>query len=108
MNGSPMLDFVVDTGAEMTVIGQRNADRYGIVPAGNTISAGIGEAGIRGLAVGRLDDFEIGTYRVRNVPELIKNPPPRNLPRRDSESFSPLALGLSMTIDYGHRTLTFG
>jgi tetratricopeptide (TPR) repeat protein len=108
MNGSPMLDFVVDTGAEMTVIGQRNADRYGIVPAGNTISAGIGEAGIRGLSVGRLDDFEIGTYRVRNVPVLIKNPPPRNLPRRESESFSPLALGLSMTIDYGHRTLTFG
>jgi predicted aspartyl protease len=103
-----MLDFVLDTGAEMTVVGQRNADRYGIVPAGQTISAGVGEAGIRGLQVGRLDDLEIGSYHVRNVPVLIKNPPPRNLPHRDAESFSPLSLGLSMTIDYGQRTLTFG
>jgi tetratricopeptide (TPR) repeat protein/predicted aspartyl protease len=108
VNGSPMLDFVLDTGAEMTVIGQRTADRYGISPAGTTISAGVGEAGIRGLQVGRLDDFQIGSYRVRNVPVLIKNPPGRDLPRREAESFSPLALGLSMTIDYGRRTLTFG
>jgi Flp pilus assembly protein TadD/predicted aspartyl protease len=108
VNGSPMIDFVLDTGAEMTVIGQRTADRYGIAPAGMTISAGVGEAGIRGLQVGRLDDLLIGTYHVRNVPVLIKNPPLRNLPRRESESFSPLSLGLSMAIDYGHRTLTFG
>jgi len=108
VNGSPALDFVLDTGAEMTVIGQRTADRYGIAPAGTTISAGVGEAGIRGLQVGRLDDLLIGSYHVRNVPVLIKNPPQRNLPRRDAESFSPLSLGLSMAIDYGHRTLTFG
>ncbi len=108
VNGSPPVDFVVDTGAEMTVLGQRTADRYGVAPAGATISAGIGEAGIRGLQVGRLDDLAIGTYHVRNVPVLIKNPPLRNLPRREGESFSPLSLGLSMTVDYGHRTLTFG
>jgi predicted aspartyl protease/Flp pilus assembly protein TadD len=108
VNGSPPLDFVLDTGAEMTVLAQRTADRYGIVPAGMTISAGVGEAGIRGLQVGRLDDLAIGTYHVRNVPVLIKNPPLRGLPRREGESFSPLSVGLSMTIDYGHRTLTFG
>ncbi len=108
VNGSPPIDLVLDTGAEMTVIAQRTADRYGIVPAGMTISAGIGEAGIRGLQVGRLDDLAIGTYHVRNVPVLIKNPPLRGMPRRETESFSPLSLGLSMTIDYGNRTLTFG
>jgi predicted aspartyl protease/Flp pilus assembly protein TadD len=108
VNGSPAIDFVLDTGAEMTVIGERTANRYGIVPAGMTISAGVGEAGIRGLQVGRLDDLEIGSYRVRNVPVLIKNPPLRNMPRREGESFSPLSLGLSMSIDYGRRTLTFG
>jgi tetratricopeptide (TPR) repeat protein len=108
VNGSPAIDFVLDTGAEMTVLGQRIADRYGINPVGMTISAGVGEVGIRGLQVGRLDDLLIGTYHVRNVPVLIKNPPLRNLPRREMESFSPLSLGLSMAIDYGHRTLTFG
>jgi predicted aspartyl protease len=108
VNASMPMDFVLDTGAEMTVLGQRTADRYGIVPAGVTISAGVGEAGIRGLQVGRLDDFAIGSYRVRNVPVLIKNPPLHGMPRREGESFSPLALGLSMTIDYGRRTVTFG
>jgi tetratricopeptide (TPR) repeat protein len=108
VNGSPAIDFVLDTGAEMTVIGARTANRYGIAPAGMTISAGVGEAGIRGLQVGRIDDLAIGTYRVRNVPVLIKNPPLRNTPGREGESFSPLSLGLSMSIDYGRRTLTFG
>jgi hypothetical protein len=41
--------------------------------------------------------------KIRNLPCLIKNPPLKDLPTREAESFSPLALGLSMTIDYGRR-----
>ena len=37
-----------------------------------------------------------------NVPTLIKAPALRGIPKRETESFSPLALGLSMTIDYAH------
>ncbi len=101
-------EFVVDTGAEMTVLGRRSAERGGVLPLGYTISAGVGEVGLRGLQVGRLDELTIGTYRVKNVPVLIKNPPLGNLPTREGDSISPLALGLSMKVDYRRRELTFG
>jgi hypothetical protein len=43
-----------------------------------------------------------------NVPVMIKAPALRGLPKRETESFSPLALGLSMTVDYGTKKLTMG
>jgi hypothetical protein len=39
------------------------------------------------------------------VPCLIKNPPLGDLPAREVDSFSPLALGLSMRLDYRTRQL---
>ena len=39
------------------------------------------------------------------MPCLIKNPPLGGLPQREPESFSPIALGLSMRIDYARREL---
>ena len=39
---------------------------------------------------------------------MIKAPALRGLPKRETESFSPLALGMSMIIDYGTRKLTMG
>ena len=42
------------------------------------------------------------------MPVLIKDPALRGIPKRETESFSPLALGLSMTIDYETRKLTIG
>jgi Flp pilus assembly protein TadD/predicted aspartyl protease len=106
-NGSDM-DFIVDTGSEQTVISRTTAQKVGVTPIVYTLSAGVGEVGLRGLQLGRLDSFEVGTLKVRNLPVLIKNPPLKDLPTRESESFSPLALGLSMTIDYGSRKLTIG
>ena len=50
--------------------------------------------------------LEIGDLKVRNVPCLIKNPPLGGLPAREPESFSPLALGLSMRVDYSAAPLT--
>ena len=55
-----------------------------------------------------MDSFEIGTLKIENVPVLIKAPALRGIPKRETESFSPLALGMSMTIDYGTRKLTMG
>jgi predicted aspartyl protease len=108
INGGRPIDLVLDTGAEMTVIGQRTAQRAGVLAQGFTLSAGVGESGLRGLQLGRLDELQIGTFRMKNVPTLIKNPPLGGMPTREGESWSPLALGLSMIIDYGHRTVTFG
>ncbi|MDQ3070207.1 MAG: retroviral-like aspartic protease family protein [Acidobacteriota bacterium] len=106
VNGGPAMDFIVDTGSEQTVISREVARRAGVAPVTYMQSAGVGEVGFRGLQVGRLEQLEIGTFKVKNVTCLIKNPPIANLPTRESESFSPLALGLSMTIDYGRRLIT--
>ena len=73
-----------------------------------TLSAGVGDVGLRGLEAGRLDSLEIGTLKVNNVPTLIKNPPLGGLPTREAESFSPLALGLSMTLDYRNNHVIIG
>jgi Flp pilus assembly protein TadD len=106
VNGGRLQDFVLDTGSEETVISRQTASRSGVAPITYTLSAGVGEVGLRGLQLGRLDSLEIGTLKIRNLPVLIKNPPLRGLPKREGESFSPLSLGMSMMIDYQKRLLT--
>jgi tetratricopeptide (TPR) repeat protein len=99
-------DFILDTGAEQTIISIDVARRQRVMPIAVMQSAGVGDAGMRGLQAGRIDLLEIGDLRIRNVPCLIKNPPMRHLPTREPESFSPLAMGLSMRVDYQKRELT--
>ena len=100
------IDLVVDTGAEQMVLSQATAQRVGVRPITNTLSAGVGRVGMRGLELGRADTVEIGTLRVENVPALIKNPPLTGLPATRSEnSFSPLALGMSAVVDYRNHRL---
>jgi predicted aspartyl protease len=106
MNGVD-LDIALDTGAEQTVITQAVARRIGVTPLMQTFSAGVGMAGIRGLQVGKLDSLELGTLKVRNLPCLIKNPP-IEMPVGEAEGFSPLALGLSVTVDYKRKVVIIG
>ena len=108
VNGSSAQDFVVDTGAESTVLTRPTVQRLGIMPITYTLSAGVGDVGLRGLQLARVDSLEIGTLKLRNVPVLIKSPPLRDIPTRETESLSPLAFGFSMTIDYKTHKLTFG
>lgn len=108
VNGRREVDFVVDTGAEQTVVSREVAARSGVQPIVYTLSAGVGEVGLRGLQLARLDSLEIGSLRIDNVPCLIKDPPLTGIPTREAESFSPLAAGLSLTVDYERRRLTFG
>jgi hypothetical protein len=74
----------------------------------DTISAGVGEIGLRGLQLARLESLDLGTLKVRNVPVLVKTPGLRGMPKPEGESFSPLSIGLSMTIDYEKHELTIG
>lgn len=108
VNGGRAQDFVLDTGSEQTTVSRRTAAAEGVRPITYTLSAGVGEVGLRGLQLGRLDTFEIGTLKLSNVPVMIKAPTLRGLPKRETESFSPMALGLSMIIDYRTRKLTMG
>ena len=106
VNGSRDVEFVLDTGAEMSVITKPLADRLRIRPDIYTLSAGVGGIGLRGLLVGRLERLQIGTLDIRNVPTLIKSPALTDLPTSEQEGFNPVALGYSMTIDYRNRVLT--
>lgn len=105
INGGRPIDFVLDTGAEQTVLSLPVARRAGVVPVTYVRSAGVGELGVRGLQIGRLDSFEIGRLKVKNLTALIKNPPLSGLPTGEMDSFSPLALGMSMVIDYARYQL---
>ena len=108
VNGGRLQDFVLDTGSEETVISRETAQRERIRPVTYTLSAGVGEVGLRGLQLSRLKSLDLGTLQIRNLPVLIKNPALRGIPRREGESFSPLAIGLSMLIDYEKKLLTIG
>lgn len=106
VNGRAEMDFILDTGAEMTVVSRRVAQRYGVQPVVYTLSAGVGGVGLRGLMVGTMDRLQIGSLVIDQVPTLIKNPPLQGLPTQEVESFSPLAMGFSVRIDYRRRLLT--
>ena len=106
VNGGARQDFILDTGSEETVISRETAERQGVKAITYTLSAGVGEVGLRGLQLARIDKLDIGTLQVRNLPVLIKNPALRGIPKREGESFSPLSLGMSVTIDYQRRLLT--
>jgi len=108
VNDGSFQDFVVDTGAENTILSRPTAQRLGITPVTYTLSAGVGDVGLRGLQLARINTLELGTLKLHNVPCLIKDPPLRNLPVREAESLSPLALGFSMIIDYQTRKISFG
>jgi Flp pilus assembly protein TadD/predicted aspartyl protease len=108
VNGGRIMDFIVDTGAEQTILSLPVARQAGVVPVTYMRSAGVGQIGVRGLQAGRMDSLQIGTLKIKNVTCLIKNPPLTGLPTKEGESFSPLALGLSMIIDYGTRQIFIG
>jgi predicted aspartyl protease len=108
VNGGRLQDFILDTGSEETVLSRETASRERIRPVTYTLSAGVGEVGLRGLQLAKLKLLEVGTLQVRNLPILIKNPVLRGIPKREGESFSPLSLGMSMMIDYQKRLLTIG
>ncbi len=108
VNDASAQDFVVDTGSENTVITRTTAQKLGVTPITYTLSAGVGRVGLRGLQLARIDSLELGALKMRNVPVLIKNPPLRDIPVKETESLSPLALGYSMVIDYKTHKLTFG
>ena len=108
VNGRQAVDFVIDTGAERTVLSQRVARRSGVQAVTNTLSAGVGVVGLRGLQTGRVESLQIGSLEITNLPTLIKSPPLGGLPTAEADGFSPLAIGLSMTIDYGRNQLIIG
>jgi predicted aspartyl protease/Flp pilus assembly protein TadD len=108
INGGRTIDLTLDTGAEHTALSEKTAARFGVQAISETLTAGVGEVGLRGLRVARLRSLEIGTLTIYNLPCLIKSPSMPGLPVDSTDGFSPLALGLSMTVDYRARRVYLG
>lgn len=108
INGGRAVDFALDTGSEHTALSEKTARRFGIQAINETLTAGVGEGGFRGLKLATLRSLEIGTLTVLNLPCLIKSPAMRDLAVDETDGFSPLSLGLSMTVDYRNRRLIIG
>ncbi|MDE3155939.1 MAG: aspartyl protease family protein [Acidobacteriota bacterium] len=105
LNGGPEHDLVVDTGAEQTVVSEYTARALKMKAVTYTLSAGVGDIGLRGLELARLDSLQVGSLVMRNVACVVKNPALKDMPTGESDSFSPLALGLSMRLDYDRDIL---
>jgi Flp pilus assembly protein TadD/predicted aspartyl protease len=108
INGRAPIDVVVDTGAEHSSLTPDVARASRVDPLTVIPTAGIGEreTGFRDLQMGRIDRLEIGPLRVKNVACFIKAPALTNVPITETQGFAPLALGLSVTIDYEKHVLT--
>ena len=52
-----------------------------------TLSAGVGSAGLRGIQLARIDTLELGQLKLRNMPCLIKDPPMRDMPMKETEGY---------------------
>lgn len=98
-------ELVVDTGAEMTVISEESARSAGVYSVAETLSAGVGDVGLRRLKLARIASLDIGTLRVEHVPAMIKDPPLRRVPTQEIDAISPLAFGMSMRVDYERQEL---
>jgi Flp pilus assembly protein TadD/predicted aspartyl protease len=100
------VEFVLDTGSERTGISDQTARRAGVSAITSTLTAGVGIPSLRRLDMGRADIVEVGGLRMRNVPIAIRGAVRNALPRWQRESLSPLAMGLSVVIDYQRREIT--
>ncbi len=107
VNGTPV-DFVLDTGAERTAITPELAARTGVRLLGSTLAAGVGSAAWRRVGLARLDTLDVGGVRFRNVPVSVRAPAPGGAPRWQSQTLSPLALGLSVVVDYRVKRVLLG
>jgi Flp pilus assembly protein TadD len=108
LNGDEDVDMALDTGAEQTVVSARTARKLTLPVMGLTLSAGVGMVGMRGMQISKIDSIELGSLKVRHVTCLIKNPALEGMPYGEPDCLSPLALGLSVTVDYKARRVTLG
>jgi tetratricopeptide (TPR) repeat protein len=107
INNRYSTELVLDTGAERIGLSGDTARRAGLTPISASVIAGVGNGGYRPLALARADSLQIGTLRVANVPVSIRNPVARTMPRWQSETFSPISMGLSVEVDYKRKRVTF-
>jgi Flp pilus assembly protein TadD/predicted aspartyl protease len=99
------VEWVLDTGAERTGISPELASSAGIRTVSSTLTAGVGRPGVRRIRLGRADTVSLGSLTVHNVPVAIRAPLVGGAARWQGQSLSPIALGFSVSVDYGMKRI---
>ena len=79
----------------------------GLPAVSSTLTAGVGRGAVRRIRLGRADSIEIGSLKVQNVPVAIRAPLVGGPARWKGQSLSPIGLGLSVSVDYQRKRVTF-
>ncbi len=110
INGKGPFNFVVDTGASLSVISDKTAQRLGIRPvARGGMARAVGGSGSFPIIYGLIDSLEIGPTKVETVPVYIRTV--HSSPDLPDEARADGYIGLSVlgsyeiSIDYQNRTL---
>ncbi|MCI0664762.1 MAG: aspartyl protease family protein [Acidobacteria bacterium] len=111
INGKGPLKFVVDTGASLSVISDKAAERMGIRPVARGGNArAIGGSGTFPIIYGLLDAIQIGEARIESVPVYIRTV--HSAPDTPEEERADGYIGLSVlanfavTLDYQAKQMT--
>jgi tetratricopeptide (TPR) repeat protein len=107
LNGRPT-ELVLDTGAERTTLSYETANRTHVRILSETQLAGLGSSVVSKFALARADLLELGDLRLRHVPVVVRPEGYARVEADARESFSPMALGLSVGIDYQAHQVTLG
>ncbi len=110
INGKGPLRFVIDTGASLSVISDRAAQKLGIRPvARGGMARAVGGSGSFPIVYGVLDSFEIGPVKIDTVPIYIRTvhaaPDTPESERADGYIGLSVLSNYSVTINYQTRTL---
>ena len=105
LNGVPV-DWILDTGSERVGVSLDVAARARLRTVTTTMTAGVGRPSLRQVQLARADVLEVGSLTIRDVPVSVRNPAANGAPRWQSQSLSPVALGLSVVVDYLAKRVT--
>jgi tetratricopeptide (TPR) repeat protein len=110
VNGKGTLKFVIDTGASLSVISDKAAERLGIKPVARGGNArAIGGTGTFPIIYGLLDSIAIGESRIEAVPVYIRTvhsaPDTAEEERADGYIGLSVLANFAVTLDYQSRQM---
>jgi predicted aspartyl protease/Flp pilus assembly protein TadD len=111
VNGKGPLRFVIDTGASLSVISDKSANRLGIKPVARGGSArAVGGSGSFPILYGLLDSIEIGETKIEAIPVYIRTvhsaPDTPESERADGYIGLSVLANYAVTLDYQSREMT--
>jgi tetratricopeptide (TPR) repeat protein len=111
VNGKGPLRFVIDTGASLSVISDKAAERLGVKPVARGGNArAVGGSGVFPIIYGLLDSITIGEARIEAVPVYIRTihtaPDTPESEKADGYIGLSVLANYAVTLDYQARQMT--